>query len=78
MYIKKKLDERLSIEQVEESTSFAPKFDQNGLIPVVTTDFKSGEVLMQGQLLSMGLVLVSIGAALFIFATLIKAIEGRK
>jgi len=48
MYIKKKLDERLSIEQVEESTSFAPKFDQNGLIPVVTTDFKSGEVLMQG------------------------------
>ena len=48
MYIKKKLDERLSIEQVEESTSFAPKFDQNGLIPLVTTDFKSGEVLMQG------------------------------
>ena len=38
----------------------------------------AGEVLMQGQLLSMGLVLVSIGAALFIFAALIKAIEGRK
>ena len=38
----------------------------------------AGEVLMEGQLLSMGLVLVSIGAALFIFATLIKAIEGRK
>ena len=38
----------------------------------------AGEVLMQGQLLSMGLVFVSIGAALFIFATLIKAIEGRK
>ena len=38
----------------------------------------AGEVLMQGQLLSLGLVLVSIGAALFIFATLIKAIEGRK
>jgi hypothetical protein len=38
----------------------------------------AGEVLMEGQLLSMGLVLVSIGAALFIFAALIKAIEGRK
>ena len=38
----------------------------------------AGEVLMQGQLLSLGLVLVSIGAALFIFAALIKAIEGRK
>lgn len=48
MDIKKKLDERLSIEQVEESSSFAPKFDENGLIPVVTTDYKSGEVLMQG------------------------------
>ena len=48
MDIKKKLDERLSIEQVEESSSFAPKFDENGLIPVVTTDYISGEVLMQG------------------------------
>ena len=38
--------ERTSIEQVEESTSLAPKFDTNGLIPVVTTDFDSGEVLM--------------------------------
>ena len=39
---------RKSIEQVEESTELAPKFDENGLIPVVTTDFSSGEVLMQG------------------------------
>jgi phosphoribosyl-AMP cyclohydrolase len=39
---------RKSIEQVEESGELAPKFDQNGLIPVVTTDFSSGEVLMQG------------------------------
>ena len=38
--------ERTSIEQVEESTGLAPKFDDNGLIPVVTTDFVSGEVLM--------------------------------
>ena len=41
---------RTSIEQVEESPSFAPKFDENGLIPVVTTDFESGEVLMQGYM----------------------------
>ena len=41
---------RKSIEQVEESTELAPKFDENGLIPVVTTDFSSGEVLMQGYM----------------------------
>ena len=41
---------RLSIEQVEESTELAPKFDANGLIPVITTDYKSGEVLMQGYM----------------------------
>ena len=42
--------DRTSIEQVEESNSFAPKFDSNGLIPVVTTDYLSGEVLMQGYM----------------------------
>ena len=41
-------EQRKSIEQVEESSSFAPKFDENGLIPVITTDHTSGEVLMQG------------------------------
>ena len=41
---------RESIEQVEESTDLAPKFDENGLIPVVTTDHSSGEVLMQGYM----------------------------
>ena len=41
-------EKRKSIAQVEESTELAPKFDENGLIPVVTTDFSSGEVLMQG------------------------------
>ncbi|MGA0241829.1 MAG: phosphoribosyl-AMP cyclohydrolase [Candidatus Marinamargulisbacteria bacterium] len=41
---------RTSIEQVEESASFAPKFDENGLIPVITTDATSGEVLMQGYM----------------------------
>ena len=43
-------EKRISIEQVEESTELAPKFDKNGLIPVVTTDYKSGEVLMQGYM----------------------------
>lgn len=41
---------RTSIVQVEESTDLAPKFDINGLIPVVTTDHRSGEVLMQGYM----------------------------
>ena len=45
-----KFEKRKTIEQVEESTELAPKFDQNGLIPVVTTDFNSGEVLMQGYM----------------------------
>ena len=45
-----KFEQRKTIEQVEESTELAPKFDQDGLIPVVTTDFNSGEVLMQGYM----------------------------
>ena len=45
-----KFERRKTIEQVEESTELAPKFDQDGLIPVVTTDFNSGEVLMQGYM----------------------------
>jgi phosphoribosyl-AMP cyclohydrolase len=45
-----KFEKRKTIEQVEESTELAPKFDQDGLIPVVTTDFNSGEVLMQGYM----------------------------
>ena len=45
-----KFEQRKTIEQVEESTELAPKFNQDGLIPVVTTDFDSGEVLMQGYM----------------------------
>jgi phosphoribosyl-AMP cyclohydrolase len=41
---------RTSIEQVEEGTDFAPKFDADGLIPAVTTDFHSGELLMHGYM----------------------------
>ena len=39
---------RVSIEQVEEGRELAPKFDDRGLIPVVTTDYDSGELLMHG------------------------------
>lgn len=41
---------RISIEQVEEGTELAPKFDVDGLLPVVTTDHVSGEVLMLGYM----------------------------
>jgi len=39
---------RRNIEQVEEGTDLAPRFDDRGLITVVTTDAASGELLMQG------------------------------
>ena len=39
---------RLSVEQVEESTDLAPSFSDKGLIPVVTTENRTGEVLMVG------------------------------
>ncbi len=41
---------RLSIEQVEEGTELAPKFDEHGLIACVTTAAASGEVLMLGYM----------------------------
>jgi len=41
---------RTSVEQVEESTVLAPKFDDRGLITAVTTDASSGELLMQGYM----------------------------
>lgn len=42
--------ERKTIEQVEEGHELAPKFDDNGLIPVITTDVHSGELLMHGYM----------------------------
>jgi phosphoribosyl-AMP cyclohydrolase len=41
---------RQSIEQVEEGTDLAPKFDDHGLITAVTTDARSGELLMQAYM----------------------------
>jgi phosphoribosyl-AMP cyclohydrolase len=40
--------ERKTVEQVEEGYELAPKFDEKGLMPVVTTDAKTGDVLMLG------------------------------
>ena len=40
--------DRKTIEQVEEGQELAPKFDEQGLLPVVTTDHDSGELLMVG------------------------------
>ncbi len=39
---------RTSVEQVEEGLELAPKFGPDGLLPCVTTDAGSGEVLMLG------------------------------
>lgn len=41
---------RETVEQVEEGAVLAPKFDKDGLIPVVTTDADSGELLMHGYM----------------------------
>jgi len=45
-----RFETRRSIEQVEEGRELAPRFDENGLIPVVTTDYRTGELLMQGYM----------------------------
>lgn len=42
--------ERVSVEQVEEGSQLAPKFDGEGLIPVITSDIDSGEILMHGYM----------------------------
>ena len=41
---------RDNIKDVEEGKYLSPKFDENGLIPVVTTDFQTGELLMHGYM----------------------------
>lgn len=47
---KKIFGPRESIVQVEEGHVLAPKFDADGLIPAVTTDFSSGELLMHAYM----------------------------
>ena len=41
---------RDNIKDVEEGKYLSPKFDENGLIPVVTTDFQTGDILMHGYM----------------------------
>ena len=41
---------RHTIKEVEEGKYLSPKFGENGLIPVVTTDFKTGDILMHGYM----------------------------
>ena len=41
---------RNSIKEVEEGKFLEPKFDKNGLIPVITSDFETGDILMHGYM----------------------------
>ena len=41
---------RENVAAIEEGKLLSPKFDNDGLIPVVTTDCKPGEVLMVGYM----------------------------
>jgi phosphoribosyl-AMP cyclohydrolase len=41
---------RENIKEVEEGQYLAPKFDKNGLIPVITSDYQSGVILMHGYM----------------------------
>ena len=41
---------RKTVYQIEESDEFCPKFNQEGLIPVITSDHKSNHVLMMGYM----------------------------
>ena len=41
---------RDNIREVEEGKYLSPKFDKNGLIPVITTDFQTGDILMHSYM----------------------------
>jgi len=41
---------RDNIKEVEEGKFLSPKFDEKGLIPIITTDFKTGDILMHGYM----------------------------
>ena len=41
---------RDNIKEVEEGKYLSPKFDENGLIPVITSNFKTGDILMHGYM----------------------------
>ena len=41
---------RNNIKEIEEGKYLQPKFDENGLIPVITVDFKTGDILLHGYM----------------------------
>ena len=41
---------RDNIKEIEEGQYLAPKFDKNGLIPIITSDYQSGVILMHGYM----------------------------
>jgi phosphoribosyl-AMP cyclohydrolase len=41
---------RDNIKEIEEGKYLQPKFDENGLIPVIAADFKTGDILMHGYM----------------------------
>ena len=49
-YFSNMFKKRESVFEIEEGKFLSPKFDSQGLIPVITTDSKTGEVLMHGYM----------------------------
>ena len=41
---------RDNIKEIEDGKYLAPKLDKNGLIPVITSDFQTGDILMHGYM----------------------------
>ena len=41
---------RISVEEVEEGLKLQPKFDSNGLIPVITVDNSDKQILMHSYM----------------------------
>ena len=41
---------RKSVEEVEEGNELQPKFDSQGLIPAITVEYSSNEILMHGYM----------------------------
>ena len=41
---------RDNIKEIEEGKYLQPKFDENGLIPVITKDYNNGDILMHGYM----------------------------
>ena len=49
-YFSLMIKKRENVFEIEEGKFLSPKFDDNGLIPVITSDYKTGEILMHGYM----------------------------